>query len=108
MQAQGDLPGAAAAWKEVLATHPSDVEALVNLGIVASRHQRYPRSRGDRAFQSRHLNGATPVLEKVADPENRQAPSLLGFSYYGTRQFKQALPLLSELPEANTSAELRP
>jgi tetratricopeptide (TPR) repeat protein len=122
-------PQTAADWQVRLKRDPSDVVALVNLGILSAKDGRYKEAQDyyRRAlrrdpnnpdillnlalahYKDNNLKAAIPVFEKVLRrrPDQEQAKTLLGLSYYGTGDFKKAAARLDGIPAAHANPQLR-
>src|SRR5260221_636312 len=115
LEQQGKLAEAAQVWRAVTLHNPRDAAAFASLGVVLSKEEKYveaavayrkalalnPRlpvqlNLGLAEFKwGRFKEAITPFNKVLADDANNlQARTLLGLSYYGTKNFAEAVKQL--------------
>lgn len=118
LEQQGRNAEAEAAWRAYLKDHATSAEAFAHLGLLAARQEHYQQAvplyrkalamgpdvaglrlnLGLALFKDGALKEAAQefsVLRK-SEPDNQQLNTLIGMSYYGLADYKQAVPFLKE------------
>jgi len=122
LQQQGQLVQAAAAWQDILKTHPADADAYANLGVIESQQEHYveavryyhkavaisPSMPGLRMnlglalFKAGEMKDAAGVFVRLYHQEAADSPDaqrlrlLIGMAEYGARQYATAVPYLRD------------
>jgi tetratricopeptide (TPR) repeat protein len=122
LEQQGKNAEAEAAWHAYLKEHPSSPEPYGHLGVLEARQEHYKEAAsyyrkalainsnipglrlnlGLALFKSGDLSSALPVFKEAlketppGSPDIQRLNILIGMSYYGLAQYKEAVPFLKE------------
>ena len=132
LEQQGQNTEAEAAWRAILAAHPSDAESYAQLALLEAHELRYkdaiphyrkalalnPKLPGVRLnlalalFKDGDLKAAIPELHQLLKPAPPNSPPnlqeaqrytiLLAMAHYGLAEYAQAIPYLKQAVAADT------